>query len=874
MATSDNPLANKIANENSPKIQQVSPQSITLGSIENNLLSTDSDSDQNTDEDKHSGLLSLNRNIKITSNKKKFLKLIKSSSSTTTATTSTNSLISLNSTSSNSNTNKQNNFLVKRKIFSTNRSTNESSSFSSTFKLNFSQQNHDPESKSTSSVTLINISSTSRSSSIESLPQENKTHIFSDNTSNSTSDIDDEMAEKNETEEMGLRNTRKAYECEDLGEAQAFQDDLFYLMDGLKSKYKLSERCLCALKLAEQCLSSEFRMSLRSLAGGDYVNKIFKILNDSNKFKSLALCTSLIMFALTQDKLKFTINKSTFHLIVSILNMKSPSSYNDGISFSSLFSNDPNLTNSSNSSIQSSKSTSPSQLSLVNLNVNHSVDIDYDENDDIVYKRIYDRCKNVFKQLISSTQQDDESENTNLEMKENEKNSADDEMEETHLKDSLDLTLTPKSTSYPKKDSFAFNSQLLALECILNLNLSKQDESLSVDWYKNELRELLVLEKLLIILKGLISQYQLEKQKEKKSNQYLLNKYAKYLNLLITVTQHPIALNAQPHPASANQDSIGDNKDCSSGSMSSDGSINAINESASFLNQNYIIEFQRDFIFELLNESISILYKELESISKTAKNTCGALNNQNNLKNSITTSIKQTFLVMINLTHKNQKGSIKFLSDKNLLDLIYKCIGSISYYFDESEQFDILIMSLVILLNIFDTNFKQESSLRLFKHVTALNKNSFEIMLTLYKKKEQLVHLAETDQEKELKELNSQIETQNVESINSTFMNSIGKAGKHMEDHIIAAHSALVIGYMILNNQHFKQKYAASGSKKNTNNKYLINLEKAKSDMKDNSFRHLAQIIRKFLVFMKIMKCSGFSDDGHIQLILKQLEEI
>ena len=82
-----------------------------------------------------------------------------------------------------------------------------------------------------------------------------------------------------------LRNTRKAYECENLGEAQAFQDDLFYLMEGLKSKYKLSERCLCAIKLAEQCLSSEFRMSLRSSSSVDYVNKIFKILNDSNKFK-------------------------------------------------------------------------------------------------------------------------------------------------------------------------------------------------------------------------------------------------------------------------------------------------------------------------------------------------------------------------------------------------------------------------------------------------------------------------------------------------------------------------------------------------------------------------------------------------------------
>jgi len=56
--------------------------------------------------------------------------------------------------------------------------------------------------------------------------------------------------------------------------------------------------------------------------------------------------------------------------------------------------------------MHSSKSTSPSQLPLVNLNVNS--EIDYDENDDIVYKRIYDRCKNVFDQLISAMREEED----------------------------------------------------------------------------------------------------------------------------------------------------------------------------------------------------------------------------------------------------------------------------------------------------------------------------------------------------------------------------------------------------------------------------------------------------------------------------------
>ena len=119
----------------------------------------------------------------------------------------------------------------------------------------------------------------------------------------------------------------------------------------------------------------------------------------------MALCTSLIMFALTQDKLKIVIDKSSFCLIVSILNMNS-SHHSDNSSFFSSLLTDPTTVLSSppSSSMQSSKSASPSQLSLVNLNVNTTnatCEIDYDENDDIVYKRIYVRCKNVFKQLIN-----------------------------------------------------------------------------------------------------------------------------------------------------------------------------------------------------------------------------------------------------------------------------------------------------------------------------------------------------------------------------------------------------------------------------------------------------------------------------------------
>lgn len=78
-----------------------------------------------------------------------------------------------------------------------------------------------------------------------------------------------------------LCNSRKAYECEELGETQAFADDLYYLMDGLGSEFSTGQRCLSAIKFAEHCLSSDFRMHLRSYHGT--LAKIFGLLSDCTK---------------------------------------------------------------------------------------------------------------------------------------------------------------------------------------------------------------------------------------------------------------------------------------------------------------------------------------------------------------------------------------------------------------------------------------------------------------------------------------------------------------------------------------------------------------------------------------------------------------
>lgn len=61
-----------------------------------------------------------------------------------------------------------------------------------------------------------------------------------------------------------------------------------------------------------------------------------------------------------------------------------------------------------------------------------------------------------------------------------------------------------------------------------------------------------------------------------------------------------------------------------------------------------------------------------------------------------------------------------------------------------------------------------------------------------------------------------------------------------MEDHIIAAHSGLIIGYMLFMDD-------------SLNNRKFIQVETIQVKLKNKAFKSMVQIIRKFIVFMKMM---------------------
>jgi hypothetical protein len=247
---------------NEPVISETESQPSKAESSSGGMdVSSDSDLDDLMDPS------DLNSNINSTK-PNKFIKLIKTSKSSFSSTSPTQAAAESCSASASSQSSRPNQ--AKRKIFSSKRHNADSQP---AFTINFN------------SKSLF----VGESADCAANGNDNDHSDAEESSSSSESPHEDTLKARasaprnSEALVVQLRNTRKAYECEELGETQAFFDDLFYLMHGLSAKYKLSQRCLCAVKLAEQCLSSEFRMSLRS--SSDYLNKIFALLNDSNKYK-------------------------------------------------------------------------------------------------------------------------------------------------------------------------------------------------------------------------------------------------------------------------------------------------------------------------------------------------------------------------------------------------------------------------------------------------------------------------------------------------------------------------------------------------------------------------------------------------------------
>ncbi|KAJ8318117.1 hypothetical protein KUTeg_003208 [Tegillarca granosa] len=113
-----------------------------------------------------------------------------------------------------------------------------------------------------------------------------------------------------------VKNVKEAHECQEYGETQEYIDDVEYLLAGLQDKQPMSTRCLSCIGIAQKCIIPAFRMHLRAHG---IITKIFGSVQDACSDPSLALCTSLVMFMLSRDRLNMDLDDQSVTLMLSLL---------------------------------------------------------------------------------------------------------------------------------------------------------------------------------------------------------------------------------------------------------------------------------------------------------------------------------------------------------------------------------------------------------------------------------------------------------------------------------------------------------------------------------------------------------------------------
>ncbi|XP_030245021.1 protein wings apart-like isoform X2 [Drosophila navojoa] len=113
-----------------------------------------------------------------------------------------------------------------------------------------------------------------------------------------------------------VRNVKTAHQIQEIGEYQEMYDDVEYILDALQPHNPPPTRCLSALQLATKCMTPAFRMHVRAHG---VVTKFFKALSDANQDLSLGLCTSAIMYILSQEGLNMDLDRDSLELMINLL---------------------------------------------------------------------------------------------------------------------------------------------------------------------------------------------------------------------------------------------------------------------------------------------------------------------------------------------------------------------------------------------------------------------------------------------------------------------------------------------------------------------------------------------------------------------------
>lgn len=266
--------------------------------------------------------------------------------------------------------------------------------------------------------------------------------------------------------------------------------------------------------------------------------------------------------------------------------------------------------------------------------------------------------------------------------------------------------------------------------------------------------------------------------------------------------------------------------------------------------------------------------------------------------------------VMLNITHDSEFGSTRLGEEEGMLQRVLQCVVITQWYVPPDQRFDLLVLSLGLLVNLMEHCAVNRRHLMETRLVAQLREgqepqemDACKALVELFIQRESAARQMEESPETPLKSISnsSSIESPNksgewhesdsgiqwiaksAEKVkqadaqrreaekqgdkedgdksidgasiledDETFTKALHKAGKHMENSIVASYAGLLLGCLIQDNRKF--------------------VDVVKSHLTDESFEPMIRILKKFLGFMSLTTAIGTTDANSLQRVIDNLE--
>uniref|UniRef100_T1IWX2 WAPL domain-containing protein n=1 Tax=Strigamia maritima TaxID=126957 RepID=T1IWX2_STRMM len=223
-------------------------------------------------------------------------------------------------------------------------------------------------------------------------------------------------------------------------------------------------------------------------------------------------------------------------------------------------------------------------------------------------------------------------------------------------------------------------------------------------------------------------------------------------------------------------------------------------------NQLYLIDCKNSSLIESMVKVLKICIVALPSYAiedKCEKDTSGFT-----LMNCILSLLK----VFLNLTNDNSKGCSRIGEEEGLIEVALHCMLHISKMIPPDQVFDLLVLMLGMLINLMEQCTYNRKRLLETQVTSTEGKKTpaVKILVDLFLEREQMAQREQVRTDRLLDgkgdqdsddETDGATSSQNIQDIELTITKALQKAGKHMEDSMVAAYVSLLLGCFIEDNE-------------------------------------------------------------------------